>query len=280
MRLLIGILLLFITVQITTPTDSIAGTRLPSVPDSKYLEYGKKHQCVLPIQGIMSNDLNSTFRGSCILISPKYIITAAHVVAGSLSQNVIFNNKVVPVSIIAIHSDWKYDKTGIADIAVGKLSKPINLDFYPELYTESDEMSKVCSMAGYGHHGTFKTGWKPFDNKRRAGSNLVAEMYKDCLLVKSDDAHTSLEFLIAPGDSGGGMFIDQKLAGINSFIMATDGKGDSDYGDDACFTRISKFIPWIKAVKEQIEIIDKLTPEQIATIQKIQKERVKSEKKK
>ena len=162
----------------------------------------------------------------------------------------------------------------------GIASVDLNNDFYPELYTGSDEMGKVCSMAGYGHHGTFKTGWKPFDNKRRAGSNIVADMYKECLLVKSDDAHTTLEFLIAPGDSGGGMFIDQKLAGINSFIMATDGKGDSDYGDDACFTRISKYIPWIKSVKEQIEIIDKLTPEQIATIQKIQKERVKSEKKK
>lgn len=277
MRLLIGILLLFMTVQLTTQTN--AGTRISTVPDSKYLEYGAKHKCVLPIQGIMSNDLNSNFRGSCIVISPRYIITAAHVVAGSLTQNVILDDTVIPVSVVAIHANWKFDKTGVCDIAVGKLSRPINLDFYPELYNESDEVGKVCSMAGYGHHGTFKTGWGPFDNKKRAGSNLITSLYKECLLVKTNDEHTSLEFLIAPGDSGGGLFIDQKLAGINSFVMATDGKGDSDYGDEGCFTRISSFVPWIKSVKAQIEVIDKLTPEQITAIQKIQKERVNSEKK-
>jgi len=257
----------------------MAGTRLDEVPDSKYLEYGAKHQCVLPIQGIMSNDLNSTFRGSCVLISPEYIITAAHVVVGSLSQNVVINNEVVPVRVIAIHSNFKNENVGICDIAVGKLSRPIKIDFYPELYTDSDEMDKVCSISGWGHHGPMSKGWGSFDNNRRAGSNIVKEYYKDTLMVKTNDEHTELEFLIAPGDSGGGLFIDQKLAGINSFVLATDGKGDGDYGDDGCFTRISKFVPWIEAVKTQVEIIDNLTPEQIKMLQNSQKkERSESEK--
>ena len=246
---------------------TMAGTRLDGVPDSKYLEYGAKHKCVLPIQGIMSDNLNSNFRGSCVLISPEYFITAAHVVYGSLSQNVVVDNKIIPVRVIAIHSEFKNDNVGKYDIAVGKLSKPIKLDFYPELYEGTDEKDKVCSFAGYGHHGPMSKGWGEFDNKRRAGSNVVTGFYKDALQVKTNDEHTELEFLFSPGDRGGGMFIDQKLAGINSFVMATDGKGDSDYGDEGYFTRVSKFIPWIESVKKQIEIIDGLDPKQIEILQ-------------
>jgi hypothetical protein len=57
---------------------------------------------------------------------------------------------------------------------------------------------------------------------------------------------TELEFLIASGDSGGGLFIDNKLAGINSCVMAVDKKPDSTYNDESGHTRISKFIGWIK----------------------------------
>lgn len=278
MRLLTGIMLLFLIVVLTIPTTITAGTRLDSVPDSKYLEYGAKHQCVLPIQGIMSDDLNATFRGSCVLIDPYHIITAAHVVSDSLTQNVVINNKVIPVSVIAVHSDFVFKKNGYNDIAVGRLSQPIEIDFYPKLYTGSDERGKVCSIAGWGHYGTLGKGYGPFDNKRRAGSNVVTSYYLDTLMVKTDDEHTSLEFLICPGDSGGGMFIDQKLAGINSFIMAKDGKGDADYGDEGCFTRISKFEPWIRAVIKQVDAIDKMSPEEIKLLQEATRKTMKNEK--
>ena len=66
---------------------------------------------------------------------------------------------------------------------------------------------------------------------------------------------TELEFLISPGDSGGGLFIDQKLAGIHSYVYATDGKSDSDYGDVGCSTRVSDYIEWIDKTKQLMKII-------------------------
>jgi len=70
----------------------------------------------------------------------------------------------------------------------------------------------------------------------------------DSLLMCSPSimSKTELEFLIASGDSGGGLFIDNKLAGINSCVMAVDKKPDSTYNDESGHTRVSKFLGWIK----------------------------------
>ena len=60
-----------------------------------------------------------------------------------------------------------------------------------------------------------------------------------------------IEGLIAPGDSGGPVFITdgttRYIAGVNSFVGANffDGKADSDYGDISGATRVSVFANWI-----------------------------------
>ena len=62
----------------------------------------------------------------------------------------------------------------------------------------------------------------------------------------------ALEYLISPGDSGGGMFLDidgmQLLAGVHSFLGSFDGITDADYGDIAGITRLSEFNKWIDDV--------------------------------
>jgi hypothetical protein len=220
------------------------------------LDYGDQHQCVLPIVGIYNDSLNNVFKGSCILIDPFFILTAAHVVNNSLIQYVIYDNKEYECIEVVIHEDWISGKMGSHDIAICKLKKSIELNFYPELYDKKDEKHKICSLAGYGFTGTFATGYdrSTFDNRRRAGSNTI-DSNENFILVTSIDGgtKTNLEFLIACGDSGGGLFIDQKLAGIHSFIIAEDKNSNSDYGDIACHTRISQYIPWINKIKSKIK---------------------------
>jgi secreted trypsin-like serine protease len=72
-------------------------------------------------------------------------------------------------------------------------------------------------------------------------------MERSCLICSiSGGKKTELEFLIASGDSGGGLFLDGKLAGINSFVSAEDGKTNSSYGDESGHTRISLYREWIE----------------------------------
>jgi secreted trypsin-like serine protease len=239
-----------------------AGTIDPSVSDDKYIKYGKDYECVLPIMGILNDNLNSNFRGSCIVIDRYHILTAAHVVQDSITQHVLYENKAYPCLIVAIHAKFDMTKKASHDIAIARLQRAIDLDFYPSLYEDNDETGKVCGMAGYGFHGNFKTGYlmSNYDNKKRAGSNIIDGIEGDVLTYSIGQQNkTSLEFLISPGDSGGGLFIDQKLAGIHSFIYSMKGKADGKYGNVGCSTRVSDYIDWINKTKK---IIKKVIGEQ------------------
>ena len=249
---------LILALLLLMPVQAYCGTIDPSVSDTKYVEYGKKYECVLPIVGILGDTLNSQFRASCVIIDEYHILTAAHIVHGTITQHVLYQNKAHPCSLVAVHGEYEAEKIGYNDIAIAKLARPIKLDYYPELYTKKDEKDKVCGLAGYGYHGDFNTGWlsSTFDNTRRAGSNIIDGVDKNVLQysVHTSDK-TTLEFLIAPGDSGGGLFIDKKLAGIHSYVYATDSKSDSDYGDVGCSTRVSDYIEWVEKTKELIKLI-------------------------
>ena len=54
--------------------------------------------------------------------------------------------------------------------------------------------------------------------------------------------------------SGGGLFIDKKLAGIHSYVYATDGKSNS-LGDVGCSTRIATTLVVSKTKELLKEII-------------------------
>lgn len=225
---------------------SCAGTILDEVSDEKYIEYGKKYECVLKIRGIVEeNNKDVQYYGSCVVIDKNWVATAAHVVKGTKKTHILFGEKEIEVERIIMHPD--FDEIGSTDIAVCKLKKEIELPFYPQLYEKEDEIGKKCGIAGYGGTGAGSTGTKNFSTTlKRAGSNKVeyaSSSFIFCTMSKKNP--TSLEFCIAHGDSGGGLFIDGKLAGINSSVLAVDKKPDSSYGDESSHTRISKCKSWI-----------------------------------
>ena len=237
---------------------SLGGTIDPSVPDSKYKEYGSNFKYVLSLKGICNckkKENEHLFHASAVAISPHWIVTAAHVVHGADGVKVVVEGKDYDVKKVIIHKGYKKDEIGYHDIALGYCESDLGLDFYPELYEKDDEVFKVVSMAGYGMTGTFLNGYEKSDGIRRAGSNIVERTERNVLVCNNiGGRRTQLEYMIASGDSGGGLFIDNKLAGVNSFVMATDGKSNSDYGDECAHTRISLYASWIREkTKEPVE---------------------------
>ena len=235
-------------------SNLFGGTIDPRVPDSKYIEYGNKHECVVRLYGIQNDD--KKFCGSAVLISPKIIITAAHVAKPSKYAYIKYDDKENDVIFFLTPKEYDENKIGGNgfDISIGYLKNEIILDFYPQLYNEKNEIDKVCSLSGFGITGTFDTGAIQSDGKKRGGSNII-EAVEDELLVCSlqNTPNTELEFLISNGDSGGGLFINKKLAGIHSSIYTKNGKLNSGRNNFSLHTRISKHYDWIKQIIEEIK---------------------------
>lgn len=228
---------------------AIGGTRDPSVPDERHVEYGKGFPYVVKVRTRRAVDGKNQY-ASGVLLNKRWFVTAAHVVEGTDDWGVEKGSGEVPVKSLYIHRDYRDDVIGQSDLAVGRLDGEIVLDFYPPLYEGSDEVGEVASISGYGLHGTFAGGATNSDGVRRAGSNIVERVERGMLVCTAGGRSTSLEFCIAPGDSGGGLFIGNSLAGINSLVMR-DGKGarlKSGYGEESGHTRISIHREWILEV--------------------------------
>lgn len=228
-----------------------AGTIYPDNKDLDYINYGKYFLYVAKLEGIL--DDGSCFVGSAVAIDDHNILTAAHIINNAKSSSVTFGDRRFVVEKFIVPKDFKLEKSGFSDIAIGYSEKSFELNFYPPLYVEKNELNKVCCICGFGGGGNFLTGVTFFDAKKRAGSNVINNIYKDLLVCDPSDEfshnRTSLEFLIANGDSGGGLFIDGKLAGINSCVLSNNKKAMSTYKDNSGHTRISNFIDWINKNK-------------------------------
>jgi len=215
-------LLRYVAFAFVTST-AFAGTIDPNTPDAQYIEFGKQFPCVVRIRAeqYQQKDDNTEF----------------------------------PLTKIFVHPDFKEDNLGHFDIALGYSPKDFDLEFYCPLYTDNDELGKAVTIAGYGIQGTFFSGAKLADEKKRAGHNRVEGIERSALICRPSSGRSRfpLEFIITPGDSGGGLFIENKLAGINSFLMATDGKPDGTYTDEAAHTRVSVYADWVNRVIAEYE---------------------------
>jgi len=223
------------------------GTIRHDTQDEKYLNYGKNHQCVLKLGGVLEeNGKEVKYFGSCTVISENWVITAAHVVKDAKHTYVSFENKEIPIQEIFICNDFK-GNFGPGDLALCRVKEGIKLSHYPQLYGKKDELGKICGIAGFGRTGTGTTGAQKEGDVKRAGSNKIEATSDGAVYCTMSRVNpTELEFLISHGDSGGGLFIDGMLAGVNSSVLSKDGSTDSNYGDESCHTRISRYKGWIE----------------------------------
>jgi hypothetical protein len=229
-------------------SESFSGTIDPNTPDSKYIEYGTKFNYVGRVL-IKKNNDEEQYSGSCVAHKDKVIITAAHLFNEYKTALLFINNKLIPIDKIVIYQDYEYNKFAQHDIAICFLKNDIGLEWYPELYADIDETGKLCSLSGFGSTGTFLNGVSKAGGTKRAGSNHIDIVDPHMIFCSPSEKNnrTSLEFLIAPGDSGGGLFIGNKLAGIHSFVIENKiNKGKSKYGAISAHTRISTYKNWIE----------------------------------
>jgi hypothetical protein len=215
---------------------------------------------------IQGQSADAAYSASGVYLGDGWVLTAAHVVDAATGMDFTLDGQTYSAQAWAYHADWNpADVTAGADLALVKLSGDVS-DTHDTatLYTGTDEVGALGVSVGYGLTGTGSSGYDPNSSTdKRAGTNTIDAVYGDDVLLSDFDSGryadnrlgssnpTALEYLIAPGDSGGGMFIydetiaDWSLAGINSFGYGLDGAADSDYGDLSGQLRVSSYDDWI-----------------------------------
>ena len=153
----------------------------PNTPDEKYIAFGKQFPNVVRIRtktAIEDKETGITVNidqyGSAVLIRPHWALTAAHVLHDTKEPEILISdNKKHEIPYFVVHGDFKSGKFGHADVALCYSADDFAAEFYPELYTDDDELGKNVTFAGYGVHGTFATGFTDSDGLRRAGHNKI-----------------------------------------------------------------------------------------------------------
>lgn len=256
-----GLALFLILGAATCPTNpASAATIRDDQPAGAYLDLAQDPDYI-PV-GLLVNSWGYT--GSATLIAPDWILTAAHNLMAATSATFTINGTSYASARFIVNPGWNGDALHGSDLALVHLATPVAGVAPATLYTGSDEFGQTGTFVGYGFTGTGLIGWKSLDNKMRAFQNVIDGDFGNASIVLGsdfDNPHTAadnafgssvgltLEGCAALGDSGGGVFLrvgsKSYLAGVISFVGATDGSSNSDYGDVTGFGRTSAFAPWI-----------------------------------
>lgn len=227
-----------------------------------------------PVGKFTWNETAGAFLSSATLISPRYILIAAHCIDDSSVTNMVFNLAGTNYTGIArvVHPNFTGTLSTGWDIGLVKLSTAVTSITPAARFLGSDELGKTITMVGYGNTGNGLTGYTSNTSGiKRAGTNTV-DAYAgassgrileadfddpgnaDGKNARGSSTPTDLEYSIAPGDSGGGAFINVNanayLAGVNSYISALsppngDSSANASYSDLMGLTRVSSHNAWI-----------------------------------
>ena len=212
----------------------------------------------------MGTTTRSGFLASGTLVAPDWVLTAAHVVDSAKTLSFTIGGQTYQADRKIVYPGWNGDLWSGYDIGLVHLSKAVDNIEPAHLYTGCGELNQADTVVGFGKTGTGNSGDTKCDGLKRGAQNVISQIEHKRLLVADFDKPLPagavplgysqalpLEGLIAPGDSGGGLFITTAtgtyLAGINSFVGSDFGLPRSVYGNFSGHTRVSAFSDWIEA---------------------------------
>ncbi|CUU34355.1 Trypsin [Armatimonadetes bacterium DC] len=235
--------------------------RRHDVPDSQYQLLGASALAATVGRVIGSNASGS----GTVIANGRWVLTAAHVVYNN--PNLVFQLGASTYTVQNVYIHPNYNPSDLmygGDIALLELSAPV-VGVTPALINTSFSPIGLNSISvGYGATGTGLTGYTTYDGRRRGMTNVVdaylSSYNNSTEWILSDFDHptdstystmgssmaTPFEGLVAPGDSGGPVFIqvgtNRYIAGVHSFIAAPlDYYPNASYGDIQASTNVALY---------------------------------------
>ncbi len=229
----------------------------------------------------LNNQSQLVVDSSGILIAPDWVLTAAHTIPSGNPQPTdtwTFGSEVRHIDQAIRHPSYGGDIANGFDLALHKLDAPITSITPASLYTGSAAslVGQTLTYVGFGRTGTGSTGDTQPAGAKRAGLNEADQagytlnpgpsqtVYSSNIIFADMDdppggipygnplgssMPINLEYLIALGDSGGGLFVEDNgeffLAGVHSVLIDFDPTGTIGYGDVMGSTTIAAALTWI-----------------------------------
>ena len=207
----------------------------------------------------------------------------AHVLKAYNEKNIAdysfsFNNEFRNAKRIIIHPDYNaFSGNGLYDLVLVELDQEIANVRLPTINDLYDEVGDTIIAVGYGYHGvSTKPNKLKSKQKKLAGENIVDSIacnnkfgVPSILYCDFDSPENTinglgsnspcrLEYIVASGDSGGGVFRLTKNStellgivhggGVNPNIMLKTG---SYYGQLMELVRVSAYSSWINDIIKQ-----------------------------
>jgi hypothetical protein len=215
--------------------------------DAEYLDLATRYPATVRLDAPV---------GAGVLISPRWVLTAATVADGMRETpqrvRLVVGGRAREVQAVYLHPDWQ--RGGEPDLALLHLRIPVE-DVEPAtVYRQSDEAGQTVRLVGHGTAGRIgDTVVKPEgDRKPRAGVNTVDRVAARALglRIKPADEASDLQGALGAGDRGGPAYLEVAgeafVAGIG--YGAEDANGDGiagNVGDWDRFVRLSALVEWI-----------------------------------
>lgn len=250
-----------------TGTIAQAATILDTLTPQAYRDEAALYPMVGQVTG-------SGFSGSGVLLSDRWVLTAGHVSRNKQSGGSFRVGEVnYTIASTVLHPGYSTSGTSYSnDLGLLYLSAPVTRISTTNMYRftqPSSILGREATYVGHGFSGTGLTGAEtPIE--LRAFTNLI-EFYGDQYGLTttsfvsdfdnptgtsnrqdSNPAATRLEGAVAPGDSGGGVFVTvdgvRYLIGITSYSGAVSpATSNSKYGGLSGAVDLQQFHPWIFA---------------------------------
>ncbi len=249
-----------------------AGVIRHDVPDALYTSLASQSQFD-PV-GSLYRNAGADYTCSGTLVDSQWVLTAGHCALFNPSPLVfevggvryhVAERVIHPGFVKSDGSDPSYD------LALLRLDARVTGVAPAALYEGADDVGATMTSVGYGWTGDGVGGFIPgTEGTKRAGKNNWEQLGSalgllDTVLFADFDSPLDpagnlfgdpdpldLEYLIVPGDSGGGTFIHEdgrwSLAGVHSIILGIGGDPTGMYGDAAGIVRVNQYNEWIASV--------------------------------
>lgn len=231
-------------------TAALAGTTDDAISDSAYLRYAEGFAPFTKEIKVVEATSGKLTLSTAVVIADRWALTAAHVAEDAGTASVGGN----AVETVFVHPDFEHGKFGWFDIAILKCRDDFALSYYPPLSDGTEAVGDVVTLAGYGVTGRLSTGHDRLDGRLRAGTNRIERFERTLFICLAQRGNSPLPYCIAPGDSGGPVFVgagrDARLCGIASFTMRDKGPLVSREGEEMGATRVAYFREWIGRCRE------------------------------